>query len=424
MLLNDTRNSRGDAERAYENASLRFNAGDYAGALQLLLPLVAAYGENVDFVYAAGLCYLRLNKPEDASTCAVRLHNLGDRRAKDLNQKIEHLSKELRPSFLFKIRNTAYLLFPVLLIAVAVVMAAPELFWERELAFPEQESAGILYGEPMPPMPESEAVMLGAAQGTVYVPRGVRVSLEARGDTRLDLVPPEAAAWIREVTIDRPSDRSVIAVSDWPRLEKLTLLNAGDLSEESFLGIDGIWHLRALHLDNIALSDGIIEAIARLDRLRELTLSHCTELDSTGLSKLAALRLGTLDLTLPEFGDEELQALAQLRHVESLRLAQTSVSDSGLYSVLPTLTLKELTLVSDWGVGDMTLEALGKMPRLEKLRIEGGQYSVEKIAQLEALESLRVLRILGNTDPTTGGSPDAKVRSVASEVPVDLRTRV
>jgi len=392
----------------YEQASAHFRAGNYTDALKTLLPLVAAYPENPDILHATGLCYLRLNRAKDAAPILQSMAALGDGRAKSLEAEFERSNIVQSPLSYGMLRDAAYLLGPLVLVAAAILTAAPELLMKRTLLFPESESVGSLSGVPAVPPGSVEAVSLGEARGEVEVPLGLRVTLSAVKDARLDQLPKSTTAWIRELEIESPTDSDLRAVALWPRLNKLTLNNAERLTNGGLRAIGAAGALQVLYLERAPISKEGLDALLELDDLESLTFAHCPEVNGTAIAPLAALgKLTQMDLRLPQFDDTDLESLKDFYNLETLRLEETAISDVGIQATLPALNVVELKLYRNERIGDPGLEALTRMPMLRVLEIRGGAFTAAGLARLESIDTLQVLKVL-----------DAKV--VASETPSKL----
>lgn len=386
---------------AYERASNHYRSGEYTEALQWLVPLLSDYPKNPDILHATAQCYLRMHSAEDARFYINSLAALGDARAKNLEAELNRSRIDQPPMALKRFRDFPYLLGPVILLATSILMASPELFFERTLTFPETESVGELYGSPVPPLARKEPDVLGDARGQIRVPRGVDVALHATEGARLDQLPGSTTSWIRSLTIDSPTDMALGAIAKWPRLEKLHLKDATRVTNNGFNSLGNAVFIKELHIEDAAITDSDMEILNQLQKLESLTLANCPELSGSALTKLAKLpKLVNLSLRLPQFEDQDLAALAGLAHLESLHLEETAVSNPGIHEFLPPLNVIRLSLVGNKSIGDDGLTALARMPKLEELEIEGGTYSAAGYEQLKMIESLRVLKVFSMTAST------------------------
>ncbi len=253
------------------------------------------------------------------------------------------------------------------------------------------------------------------------------------------------------------SDTGLEYLSQLPRLRSLSVSRAyrGDSSGEQGYytdkGIRMLAHCRDLEelsVGSIGMTDASMESIAKLDKLRELSLFGCTAVTDEGLKKLASLKdLGVLnvhDANATISGLSCLNGLSNLRRLDidgvkqdytGLDLAglkkleqltmgtrrdggvigdadvacltrltwfqighpairSPSLTDQGLASLVGLTQMDRLTI----GGPDLTddgLAHLRRMKKLDMLNIYGGKFTDQGLKNLEALDALTYLTLIG-----------------------------
>jgi hypothetical protein len=128
-------------------------------------------------------------------------------------------------------------------------------------------------------------------------------------------------------------------------LEQLDFVEAGNLTSRGIAELGRLSRLKRLSISPI--SRDTLHAVARLKTVEQLDLSG-RDIDPTALRYLAGLKnLRTLTLQSSRFGDEDLAGLSDLPRLDRLKF------------IGPLTTPRALI-------------ALGKLPRLTHLEVEGG----------------------------------------------------
>jgi hypothetical protein len=141
--------------------------------------------------------------------------------------------------------------------------------------------------------------------------------------------------------------------------------------------------------------------IVPLRHLTSLGLSS-TGISDDGLARLSTLRrLKELDLSRTLITDAALQQLNVYGQLQKLYLAGTSVGDAGLAALSSLSQLAHLDL-SETGVTDNGLVHLRGLTRLKRLDLDGTAISDSGLAPLAALPQLRELH-LSQTEVTDAG---------------------
>ena len=215
---------------------------------------------------------------------------------------------------------------------------------------------------------------------------------------------------LAEADVERLSGQSSVS---WLDLTETPVTDAG------LVRLAGVSALTNVKLDGTEIGDRGLKHVARtcpsLNRL-SLARTRCTPAILDSIAQLKQMR--DLSLAGLPFGDEHLEPLLGLSNLERLDLAQTRVGDSGLARLerLTRLLMLNLdgTAVTDRGlatlaqhgrlislslngVPNVTSDGLGhlaRLPRLESLRIrECKGVNDAGLAKLHAVKSLRRLEI-------------------------------
>jgi hypothetical protein len=121
---------------------------------------------------------------------------------------------------------------------------------------------------------------------------------------------------------------------------------------------------------------------------------------------------GRVHVEMPvESGDNDLQLLNGIRHLRSLMLPGTKVTDAGLNALVPHETLETLSLANT-AVTDAGMQSIGKLKKLEVLDLSKCKISDKGISALFDLRALDHL-VLNETSITDVGCKEiAKIHSL------------
>ncbi|HID24701.1 MAG TPA: hypothetical protein EYP14_20200 [Planctomycetaceae bacterium] len=152
-------------------------------------------------------------------------------------------------------------------------------------------------------------------------------------------------------------------------LEKLQIYNFRALNDDLAAKLTGLKKLKSLALTNSIISDATVTRIAdSFPLLKELDLSYNTNLTNAAL-----------------------KAIARLTNLERLTLVQNRFNDLGTSHLAKLVRLRVLDLRGNMEAGDMTLEVVGQLPKLEVFKHRSStvsDYGVECLAQSTTLRSL------------------------------------
>jgi hypothetical protein len=223
----------------------------------------------------------------------------------------------------------------------------------------------------------------------------------AEGKKRLDALGSEAkykiddAGRLTEISIEDGADISADDVALFGRLldlRSLKILNCRALNDAMVKQLAGLSGLDTLALTNSAITDeGVATLVQAFPSLVELDLSSNTNM--TG----AALKL-----------------IASLTKLERLTLLQNRFNDLNTRRLARLPELKSLDLRGNMEAGDMTLEVIGKLPKLTALKHRSSAVTDDGLAGLAASGTLESLLIQDFVITSASGAHLAKLSKLSS----------
>jgi len=191
---------------------------------------------------------------------------------------------------------------------------------------------------------------------------GAKTSFAEGGDERrvTQIVIPDGS----QLTAD-----DVAAIGRLPGLRALQIYNCRTLDDAAVESLSGLEQLDTLALTNSSLTDAAVETIVRaFPNLVDLDLSSNTNMTGAALKWISGLeRLERLGLLQNRFNDLNTRRLAKLQSLEVLDLR------------------------GNMEAGDMTLDVLGKLPKLRALKHRSTAVTDDGIERLAAGKSLTAL---------------------------------
>jgi len=281
-------------------------------------------------------------------------------------------------------------------------------------------------------------------------------------------VTDEGLAYLEETktleSLDLPSqgisDQGLAYLSELPRLRRLNISRVhlvdpskdhGYYTDKGVAMLTQCHSLEELNIGSIGVTDASMESIAKLDKLRELSLFGCTAVTDEGLKKLACLKnleiLSVHDANttisglsclsgLPNLrelrvdgveqdytgldlsglkkleyvtigtrrdggviGDADVACLAGLTQLKWFQIRNPairppSLTDQGLASLAGLTQMDRLTIGGP-NLTDEGLAHLRQMKRLDMLNIYGGRFTDQGLKHLECLDALTYLTLIG-----------------------------
>ena len=299
------------------------------------------------------------------------------------------------------IRRTVLVAFSLVLVGVLILLLfrhfapTPPLLpgapGERVVHFPKDRSMGVLL------LCDSDAADLGEweefceARGSVAVPAGKELMLEAFVPllTRYRKLMWKAGLWKPPQPVYDLSPLGSLAPGD---LQGLYVMAPSQISDADLVHLKGLTSLRALALFSTSISDAGLAHLARLTSLERLALYKIPITDA-GLAHLEQLKaLRTLSLNGTAITGPGLASLEGFRSLEYLDLSRTRIDDAALSHLKRLTELKQLRL---WQtrVGDAGLRHLRQMQSLQHLDLSMTDITDAGLDHLAGLTSLQRLVI-------------------------------
>ncbi|MFM8436368.1 MAG: hypothetical protein ACKOBP_13720 [Planctomycetia bacterium] len=184
----------------------------------------------------------------------------------------------------------------------------------------------------------------------------------------------------------------IAAIGRLPGLRKLQIHNCRTLDDAAVESLVRLEHLDTLALTNSSLTDAAVETIARaFPDLVDLDLSSNANLTSAALKWISGLQnLERLGLLQNRFNDLYTRRLAKLQALEVLDLR------------------------GNMEAGDMTLDVLGKLPKLRALKHRSTAVTDDGIERLAASRSLTALLLQDFAITDAAGPALARIGTLES----------
>ena len=186
-----------------------------------------------------------------------------------------------------------------------------------------------------------------------------------------DFFEPVTSVWF-----NGPKDAfqcSTKALSQLPDLREVTILGLTDVSPQSIRELRNVAGLRELSIVRQHLSEEILDALAELNQLEELSICYLNSNDTmAGLAKMRHLKSLYMSWNLnPMVGDvppaDELASiLTELPQLKSLSLFGTDITDAGLRELCRLNQLEQFTVGSQKITG-ASIPHVAKMSQLKFL---------------------------------------------------------
>lgn len=193
-------------------------------------------------------------------------------------------------------------------------------------------------------------------------------------------------------------------------LAKCSNLRGLDLTEgeiaftdRTLEGIGSIKNLESLdlHLLQSTPSPNGISSLARLPKLRELTIGFCDQVNANALMELGQLpRLVSLRLLETRISREGLHVVAALDQLEQLDLSGSELDEDDLAYLSESAVLRLLVLRRT-NLSDRGAEHLVQCRNLEFLDLQETKISSDAVARLADLKKLRFLKLDTDIDEAT-----------------------
>ena len=166
---------------------------------------------------------------------------------------------------------------------------------------------------------------------------------------------------------------------------------ASNVLDPALEEVDQLTQLEELHLGATDVTDQGVKKLARLKKLRRLSLWGVKQVTDAGLKELAGLKqLQCLDLYGTQTTDAGLKELSGLMQLQELRLNETRVTGVGLKDLVGLRQLQRLDLRSTQ-VSDAGMKQVGEFKQLHELKLAGTQVTDSGLKELAGLKQLKIL---------------------------------
>ncbi|REJ93244.1 MAG: hypothetical protein DWQ34_11130 [Planctomycetota bacterium] len=150
----------------------------------------------------------------------------------------------------------------------------------------------------------------------------------------------------------------------------IDFIEVNNADDEFVTQLQGLLHLRALHLGGDSLTDAGLRHVTSVRSLQTLLLS-----DSSNVT------------------DDTLLILGELKGVRTLHLHDLPITGAGLAHLTSCPWLEDIRLSFTSLVTDNDLEHLQRLPKLRNLHLEGRQFTDYGLSQLRGIKSLENLHL-------------------------------
>ena len=199
-------------------------------------------------------------------------------------------------------------------------------------------------------------------------------------------------------------------VDDAGRLTEISIEDGADISADDVALFGRLLDLRSLKILNCrALNDAMVKQLAGLSGLDTLALTNSAITDE-GVATLVQAFPSLVELDLSSntnMTGAALKLIASLTKLERLTLLQNRFNDLNTRRLARLPELKSLDLRGNMEAGDMTLEVIGKLPKLTGLKHRSSAVTDDGLAGLAESGTLQM-------SITSSSRADARCRSPSS----------
>jgi hypothetical protein len=168
-------------------------------------------------------------------------------------------------------------------------------------------------------------------------------------------------------------------------------------SDEIIPNLEAFPNLRRLYLHSTQVTDDTMPHIARLRKLEEFFVWDATHLSDQGVEYLRNLdRLSSIHISNSRIGDESLHIMSRLPRLQRLSLQGNHFSNKGLQYLRSAKGLKSLWIgLGNGEITDAGAQHLLNLENLEELDLQHYSISSEMQARLKKLPKLKRLHFGG-----------------------------
>ena len=225
-------------------------------------------------------------------------------------------------------------------------------------------------------------------------------------------------------------DKSMRFVAELPELEDFYVWDAHKLSDAGTKHLVKLTKLKHIHISNSPVSDGTLKVFGGLRKLEKLSIqgNHFTDAGVPYLSKLKSLKSLWIGMGKGKLTDKIAPTLAKLTNLDELDLQQIPLTDAGVQKLKTLTKLRQLMLHGipddeDQMISDDSVEALMNLKALESLGITNCRMSDESVRKLAALPHLKQLGLNGTpTEITAQTKADLQKKYPKLEIGIRVRS--
>jgi len=178
-------------------------------------------------------------------------------------------------------------------------------------------------------------------------------------------------------------------------LDNMNYNEIGRITSRGLASLANMTRMQALSLHHQNIDDEGLQFLARMQKLKRLSLQHCKRITGTGLEHLVeVVELEELNLSnCKKFAAESLVHLRGMIHMKRLELNFCEkMADSGLQCLSRMNDMETLHLMY-CNLTDVGAEALSHMTKLKKLRIDGNKITLKGVQALKPMKALVELEL-------------------------------
>jgi Leucine-rich repeat (LRR) protein len=205
---------------------------------------------------------------------------------------------------------------------------------------------------------------------------------------------------IKSLSLDRCphiSNHGLRVIGKLKTLERLYLSQNPGLTSGLLQEVAKLTNLRRLSMNELALDESDLAHLSSLVNLESLSLSRAESdgsLTNQGMQHLSPLKsLSSLTINNANIDDDGVTTVAKLSKLRTLSLYGTQISDAGLANLANQLTDLESLVLSATQVTDSGMSHVGKLTKLKTLRLGQTAVGDDGLKQLDGLTDLESIYV-------------------------------
>ncbi len=207
---------------------------------------------------------------------------------------------------------------------------------------------------------------------------------------------------LRQITVE-----GNLALSELDFLPAVELIGSGDteITVATLRALQGKSSLRTLSVSNAKISDAAAKVLGTLKTLENLQLRSQVEMSPQGCEEIFALtNLQELILSDRLVNDLVLEKLARLPRLKTLTIRSVFVTDEGIAALGQLVNLSKLHLYLGFRVSEAGVRRLVEF-QLPEIELTYLSCTDEKLKELRKFSGLKALRLIGAENVTDEGIP-------------------